>query len=356
MSEHVNEEALRRVMSGETESSAKLAVLQHLARCQECAAIGRRIAEVEFQAITNHFADGDSEPLGHLDEDADLRPYAAGRLDAAESEIVESHLDDCAPCRARLEEIHAASRHRAWWYAIAASLAVVAGLSLAVTMIRRPEPKPPPTVRRLPPPTHPLPPPPTTTTMEAEPEWQRLVAHAIETRRLPFPAVLATLSIPEDTPRGRSIDAELVSPAGVVIEEARPRFSWPATDRATYVVFVFDGEREVAQSNPLRANEWTPAKDLPRGRTLAWQVEIRHGGETSIIPGPSSPPALFRIITESDEREIAGAKTLHGDDPLLLAVVYARSGLRDAALEHLRLAAKKRVAGAQQILRNLDDN
>jgi hypothetical protein len=320
MSEHVTEEALRRVMSGETESSAKLALLQHLARCEECAAIGRRVAEGEYQALKSHFAHAETEPL----------------------------------------TLPSPARRRVWIYAIAASLAVAAGLSLVLMTIRKPEPRPPLTVRRPAPPvpaptTQPTTQPPTTTN-ELDPEWRQLVAHAVETGRLPFPAVLATLRIPGDAPRGPSVDAERVSPAGVVVGEARPRFSWPATDRATYVVLVFDGEREVAQSTPLHANDWTPAKDLPRGRTLAWQVEVRHDGVTGIIPAPSSPPALFRIITESDEREIAQAKTLHGDDPLLLAVLYARGGLRAAALEQLRLAAKRRIAGAGQILGNLDDN
>lgn len=354
----MTEGALRRLMGGEAGPNEKLAVLQHLARCESCAAIGRRVAEGEFPALTSHFADVDAEPSGHLDEDAELRPYAAGRLDAAESELVASHLDDCERCRWRLKTIRAPGRRRAWMYTIAASIAGVAILSLAVTMIREPE-KPPIAVRTQPPTPQPSPrPQPTTTiaTAEIDLEWQRLVARAVETRTLPFPAVLATLSIPEDTPRGRGGDAERVSPAGVVIDEVRPRFSWPATDRATSVVLVFDGEREVARSEPLRGSDWTPTRDLPRGRTLAWQVVIQDHGATRIIPAPPAPPAVFRVITESEEREIARAKALHGDDPLLLAVLYARNGLREEALAHLRLAAKKGVGGAEEILKNIGDN
>lgn len=315
MNEHMTEEALRRVMSGQAPSNAKLALLEHLASCEACAAIGRRVAEHDLQAVARHL----TSPVADAEADA----------------------------------LHAKRHRRAWIYAIAASIAIAAALSFAVIMTRKPAQELPVAVR-----PQPTPPPPgrtTTTAMEIDPEWQRLVAHAVEKRSLPFPAVLATLSMPEEGSRGRTVEAERVHPAGVVIEEARPHFSWPATQRATYVVFVFDGEREVAQSEPLRRNEWTPATDLSRGRTLAWQVEVRDDGATSILPSPPAPPALFRVIPSNEARDIARAKTLHGDDPLLLAVLYARSGLRDAALEQLRLAAKKGSAGAEQILSELDD-
>jgi anti-sigma factor RsiW len=371
MNEHVTEAALRRAMSGEAESNAKLAVLRHLASCEVCAAIGRRVAQDDLLALSSHFADPDAELLGgHLDDATQLRPYLGRRrLDAAESEIVASHLDDCERCRARLEAMHAARHRRARIYAIAASVAVAAALSSVVIMTREPAQRPPVAIRR-----QPTPPPqltmtaattttPATTTtatvttpIEIDPEWQRLVARAVEKRKLPFPAVLATLSMPADVSRGSGVETERVYPEGVILEEARPHFSWPAKKSATYVVFVFDGEREVTQSEPLRGNEWTPATDLPRGRTLAWQVEVRGDGETSIIPSPPAPPALFRIIPSNEARDLARAKTLHGQDPLLLAVLYARSGLRDAALEQLRLAAKKGNPGAEQIVRDLDHN
>lgn len=360
MNEHTTEEALRRVMSSQAEPDAKLAILRHFASCEECAAIGRRVAAQDLQALTSTLADADVRPLAHPlahppahpNDESELRPYAAGRLGAAESEIVSSHLDDCERCRARLQAIQARPR-RAWIYSIAASIVIVISLSLAVTMTRR-------AARPLPVAVRPQPAklPPLTTTMparEIDPKWQQLVAQAVEKRSLPFPAVLATLSVPADGSRGSDAEAERVSPAGVILEAARPRFSWPAANGATYVVFVFDGEREVARSLALRRAEWTPSSDLPRGRTLAWQVEIRRADETSILPFPPAPPALFRVITHDEEREIARAKELHSDDSLLLAVLYARSGLRDAALEHLRLAAKKGNADAEQILSSLDD-
>ena len=319
MNEHVTEEALRRAMSGQ-EPDAKLALLRHLASCEECAAIGRRVAENDLQAMTRHLT---------------------------------SALDD-----ADADALHAQRHRRARIYAIAASVASAAPLSGVVIMTRRPAQEQPIAAR---PPASSTQPTPTTTaatttTREIDPELQQLVARAVEQRTLPFPAVLATLSMPGDVSRGRTVDAKHVSPAGVILEESRPRFSWPSTKNATYVVFVFDGEREVMQSKALSRNEWTPATDLPRGRTLAWQVEIRVDGATSILPSPPAPPALFRVITRKEARDLARAKTLHGDDPLLLAVLYARSGLRNAALEQLRLAAGKGSAGAEQILRKLDDN
>lgn len=369
MNQHMNEEALRRAMRGEAEPEAKLAVLRHLASCPECAAIGRRLAQDDLQALAGHLAgdSADSDLPSHPDDIRQLLPYLTGRLDAADSEIVSSHLEDCSRCRTRLEVLRAERHRRIRTYAIAASIAVAAALSSVVILTREPASKPPAVASSQTISPLPLPPPTATATTstamipgpesdpeidpEIDPEWRQLVARAVEQRRLPFPAVLATLSAPADATRGNDGDAVRVRPAGVILGEARPSFSWPAAVGAAYVVFVFDGEREVVQSPLLRRNAWTPATDLPRGRTLAWQVELRQHDATWIIPSPPAPPALFRIITANEQGEIARATALHGDDPLLLAVLYARSGLRGDALEQLRLAAQQGNAGAAQILK-----
>jgi anti-sigma factor RsiW len=352
MNQHMSEETMRRAMSGEAEPEAKLTVLRHLASCPECTAIARSVSRNDLQALANHFVDGDTAPASHLDEATQLRPHLTRRLDDAETEIVLSHLDDCAQCRARLEVLRA-ERRRSRIYAIAASIAIAAVLSAIVIMTREPARNAPIAVRQSPPPPQTPVHPPATPTKPIDPEWQQLVARAVEQRRLPFPAVLATLTMPNDATRGRDGEVARMSPAGVIVDDVRPHFSWPATKNSTYVAYVFDGEREVAHSAQLRRNEWRPAADLPRGRTLAWQVEIRQDGETGIIPSPPASPAMFRIITSNEAREIA--RVAAEKDPLVLAVVYARSGLRDAALKHLRLAAEQGNAGAEQILRNIDE-
>jgi len=171
----------------------------------------------------------------------------------------------------------------------------------------------------------------------SHPEWDRLVREARASGRLPFPPALDALRGEWDSLRGVSDQpGERLSPAGVVIDDTRPSFIWPSTPDAAYVVSIMDGDDEIARSAPLAVARWTPERELPRARTYAWQVEVRHGRETSILPKSSEPLALFRIVGEREHRDIAEARRLRPADHFLHAVLYARAGLRAEALTSLR--------------------
>ena len=172
----------------------------------------------------------------------------------------------------------------------------------------------------------------------ADPDWKRLVDTATASGRLPFPAELETLRTSPDTVRGPTGTIERISPSGVVIDEVRPTFTWPSRTNGTYSISIFDGDREVTHSPPLQVAQWKPDRDLPRGRTLAWQVEVTGHGAFETIPSPPAPPAMFRIVTEDGQREIARVRSLHPDDHLLLSIVYAQNGMRAEALASLRRA------------------
>lgn len=169
--------------------------------------------------------------------------------------------------------------------------------------------------------------------------WQTLVSAAVKLGRLPLPGDIDPLLAPDGQ----------VRPAGVVIEDARPTFQWPARPGGTYVVVVFAGDREVMRSGPLRVPRWTPERDLPQGRTLTWQVEATRGGAMETIPTPPASPAMLLITSESAHQELARARALRPPDDLLLAVLYAESGMRPEALAALRRAAE-RDARARSIL------
>jgi anti-sigma factor RsiW len=272
---------------------------------------------------------------GHLDAATQLIPYVDGQVDAADREIIESHLDDCAMCRAEVDDLRTmlARRPRAtpWWIAFAAAAAVATTLFLAWP---RPEPpiavSPPPLVVRpavvAPEPMAPAPP------RYGKPEWQRLVDDAKRTGRLRFPAYLTDLAPPPDVLRGvrGSRDDEL-TPAGRVVDDARPELSWRARRGATYVVSVFDGETEVARSESLTSARWTVTRTLRRGRTYLWQVRVSVDGKEETIPALPAPPALFRITSNEEHRAIADARTQFPNDHLLHAVLYAKSGMREEA-------------------------
>jgi len=280
--------------------------------------------------------------------------FARGDLDDAQLSTVLQHLETCPACAragrtraaddlaALREELTAepptAARGRFWWtIAAAAAIALV-----IVTALLLPKERSAERPRALAPPR-------ATETVTAEPAPNDLVTRAIESGRLPFSRDLDALRAPADTVRGGAGSRERVMPAGVVIDETRPTFTWPARDGRSYTVSVFDDDREVLRSPPLNAPRWTPDRDLPRGRTLAWQVEIKGGG-VETIPSPPSPPAMFRIVTEADHRDLVQARGRHGDDDLVMAVLYARSGMRAEAMRALQGAAAAGNAAAKRIL------
>ncbi len=296
----------------------------------------------------------------HLSQEV-LDRFARGDLGDEDLSAVLAHLETCPSC-AQVGREHVrrdvialraeltATRTARSWPTVAWSLAAAAAIALAILAAllvpreRKPSPSVDPPVARDVTPPRGTPPPQTSTQIAASyanPEWQKLVSRAQETGRLPFPADLADLQRPADVVRGTTNAAERVSPSAVVIDDARPTFTWPSRSAGTYVVSVFDeDQREVVHSPALEVPRWIPAADLPRGRTLAWQVEVTRGDMLETIPRPPSPPALFRIVSERNHADLARAKTLHPHDPLLHSILYAQSGMRTEALASLRLAAR----------------
>ncbi|HWW61597.1 MAG TPA: hypothetical protein VN181_09530 [Thermoanaerobaculia bacterium] len=290
---------MRRLAAGELPADEIIASLEHLGTCDACARLGAAAAEPDMFALRDEF------------ESADV------------------------PQRPR------------WIYPLAAAIAIAALLLFVVMTVNRQHPAPmktPPVVHA--PPTQTAPP---VIVHVRDPEWQQLVARAVESGELPFPRDLDALRGAHDVVRGENGEDERVAPAGIVVEDARPLFTWPARNDATYLVSVFDGERAIAHSESLSVPRWRPARELPRGRMLTWQVEVPRREMTEVIPAPPAPPAMFRITSERDHRELARAKGGDEDD-LLLAVLYARSGLRDEARDALRRAAAKGDPAARPLL------
>jgi hypothetical protein len=265
--------------------------------------------------------------------------------------FVARHLQSCPACAARARERaapdlsalrrelvspeSAAPRRGAW---ILAAAAAVAALAVGLFVIRDATnvaavPQRPRTTSA---PRRELPRAAIPDAVPAADEWQRMVAEATASGALPFPADLAELRGTPDIVRGESGVSQYVAPAGVVVEDPRPLFTWSGSAARTYTVFVFDGQREIARSRELREARWRPESELPHGRVLAWQVEVSDGDDVETIPRPPSPMAMFRIVSERDRRDLDRARTLHPHNDLLAAVLYARAGLREQALAALR--------------------
>ena len=336
---HVTAETLQRLERRELDANELLKVVRHLGRCSEC---GRAADASVPSRLTLDDETGD-EPE-HLDVESQLFPWVDGTIDSAGREIVVTHLEDCAVCRAEAEDLRRLREPRRRFgrrrWKVAAAGALVAGATLVTR--RPPTPDPPPPVRTVTRASSPVP--------YANGDWNALVAEAIRTGRLPMAGGLDELRPAADPLRGdgESTEAGPLSPAGIVVATARPRFTWPAANGdAKYVVSVFDGGREVATSEALTTTNWTPSSDLPAERTLAWQVDVTRGARRFLLPAPPAPPALFRIASAADRAAIDDARAQYPNDHLLLAVLYARAGLAaeaDAALLSAVTTGDRRAA------------
>lgn len=339
MSEHLTRDDLTRLWQQQLPDDARLRALQHLRDCAACSALLAADARVDAEAARLQSILAASEER-HLDAETELHPYVDGLLGDVEREIVESHLDDCAACRADVADLRALRdelrpRRRVWTYVAAAMLALVIAAA-AFLAFRGDRETPPVADVSQPPPVRPAPPP--QRVAYASAEWTRAVDAALASGALPSPR--HPLPRTPDVLRGSGgSTSAMLEPAGVAVDTTRPRFSWPELPDATYVVAIFADDEEIARSSSLRVPRWTSSRDLRRGTTYTWQVEVLSGDARRILPEPPAPPAMFRIISAAEHEELAQARAQHPNDALLHAVLAARAGLEHetrAALEKLR--------------------
>lgn len=365
---HLSRDTLTRIRRRAVGGEELVETLRHVSICDECSS--QVTAGIGFPAEVVPELDEQ-----HLDPDAHIIPYVDDAVDRADREIIETHLDDCAMCRNEVADLRPYSRtqrQRTWiatTFAIAAMLAAVA-LALLFSSVdqMRPDkatarvathPKPDDRVDPQPAASQPAQSRPAATqaadapTQPAPAPRHPLVAEAIERERLPYPADLAELNPPADILRGGgSEELPRLTPAGIVVADSRPRFSWPAYEGAAYIVSIFEHEQEVARSARLTQPRWRPARAMRRGRTYVWQVEVLLSNANVLLPAPPAPPAMFRIAGEAQVRDIHAALERFPKDHLLHAVLYAKSGLVDDARAALRRAVDAGDADAERIARS----
>lgn len=368
MNEHLTPGDLTAFLDGRLPQRRVPDVVEHLRHCPNCASSARgsepamRAAERLAWQLA---ADADEHPP----VETTLTAYVDGTLSGDDAAAAEAHLEVCARCREDVDDLRAIAStsrrrpRRSWLPGAVAAAALLAIVATLLLLRREPgRPASPPvtatTVER--PATHTAatqtaPPSPVPALPRYErPEWRAAVDEALRTGALPMPAVLAGLRVAPDvlrTPGERAAEGRL-APVSTVVETTRPRFTWTPAGGATYLVSVFDDDTLVAESGVLSEPAWQPERDLPRGRTVQWEVEVRGGdGGVRSLPAPPAPPALFRVLDAAAHAELQRARAAHGGDPLLLGVLYARSGLRDDAARELR---RVRTEQGQQLLRSVE--
>jgi hypothetical protein len=260
----------------------------------------------------------------HVESEQIVR-FRQGTLAPEEVLSVARHLAECDMCASKDQATYRELRDalvnepRSRWAGIlaaAAALVLIVSLTLVSFILLRRTPPAPPRVAHQP-----------------------RSAAPIAAIHLERPAILAELRPPPGTLRGEE-QAILgaMQPAGDVVEPAQPRFTWPATRGARYVVSVFQGQTLAVESNALDTNSWTPSRALTRGIIYTWQVEVRRGDALTVLPAPPAAAAMFRVLDESTFASIERVRHSTPNDHERLGVLYARAGVQQRAIEELGAA------------------
>ena len=325
MSTHVTPEQLDRLRRGTLPPADVTAVGRHATACASCgSAVAEALAlESKTRDLRLQIDAGDESE--HLPEDA---------LMACADGFDHEHLQECASCRAEVEEMRMLKRsmrpRRRWPLYAAAAAASIAAIAILLSLLgRRPDAVPvpqPPVITQSSPPAP---------VGYGRAEWDRGVADAKQARAFRVPAIVEQLRPPRSTFRGSSEKDPLeLHPNGSIVASTRPRLRWSRLEGATYNVIFQLGDR-VIESGRLASLYWTPPRTLERGREYAWQVETTLRGVRALHPQTPAPPARFRVVEQSAIDEIDAARRQYPDDALLHAAILARHGLRDEALAAL---------------------
>jgi len=286
--------------------------------------------------------------------------HVDGRLDDADREWIEGHLEHCGVCAedvADLMEIRLQPRPaRLWLRPVAAIVTLAAGIALIV--------------RFSPAPSSPTPDAPAATSGIAAPAQApelssvgsaltssegSVVNRVLRSGRLDLPGNTSLLRGRVGTllgPSGAAARFAPQAPLGTFVLETRPRFQWSALpDASNYVVAVFDEEfRQVAASGPVVGTSWIPEGDLPRDRVLTWQVTATTPAGTILSPAPPQPEARVVVLNTAAAAAITDQRARLRDEPLALGILLARAGLFTEAEHALARALEGRAAAQARAL------
>lgn len=171
--------------------------------------------------------------------------------------------------------------------------------------------------------------------------YNQAVKQVLETGRAPLPAVIAQLRSSSDTTMMGNTGGpgfRLLSPVGVVVLTARPRFRWSGfSDAKEYEVSVSDVRGEVCERAKVPGTEWQPAAALARGHVYQWQVRaITKDGREVKSPPVGQADAKFSVLDRDKFNEVERARKAYPGSHLVLGAVYAKAGLISEARREFR--------------------
>ena len=361
---HLDTATLRAYREKRLSPAGLLAADEHLPECEECRDAlldhdGCAAADSIITALT-----ADDEHLGY----ETLESWVDDTLSPRERLAADNHLQRCAQCVADLADLRAiaaslptmakvARRGMALKIAAVILLAILGGatwlairprtqtLAMDIPVARMPSAAVPPvaTLRDG------------SGTISLRPDGSiagvalsgtdaALVRDALANGRLTVTPRVTALRRDRGTLMGatRKSAFDAASPIGTFVRDTRPRFAWTRLkDGATYRVEIYDDSRNlVLESAPLKDLEWTPERDLARGRAYVWQVVATRGGERLVAPQPPAPEAHFGVIDDAAAGRLETIARTQGRSHLVLAVAAAREGLLDDARRELDALAQ----------------
>ena len=304
-----------------------------------------------------------TDTIRHLTQ-TDLEAFSSGRLPSSRLDFCRTHLDSCDACRAELEDVRTYQtsmpgmqrtepaqrvpdrRKRRRSPAVPLFASATLALVAAVCTVLWLHHKKSATRAAAPVASVPTPSPAAPTTAGAQTEATR-IASTLPAAPRPTQAPAIQQGKPQPVaevsrPRTRGSPATqagfaLVSPVGKTTLETRPEFTWQALPGAIgYTVEIVDaGLHPVLHSPGLRGTSWRPRHALRPGETYFWQVTATlHGGAKVAASEPSLSATALKIAVPKLADDMEHFKQGHRDDHLVLAAMYAQSGMAaDSAAE-----------------------
>lgn len=358
--QHPDSETLRAFREHRLSGSVVAEVASHIGGCARCAKAEPAAARMAFDALVED---------AHL-SDEELDVLVDGRADDPR---IARHVETCAMCRAEVEDLRSfdikLSPPRPWqrWGIAAAIVFAVLALSAIALFFRpaAPETATPLTASNQ---TAPVAPPATApaprvvasladggrrielledgTVAGVETQSPRDADDAravLSGRSIVIPTFVAAMP---GAVRGAAADARpprVIAPFRSAVLEARPRFSWmPVPGAKSHRVAVFDADyEEIASSEALQGNSWTPSRPLPSGVDLSWHVVAEtDAGEVSSA-GSNRGEAVFRVLTPKEVAEVDRGEAHYRDSHLLRGLLYSRHGLLHAAEREFRTLSEQ---------------
>lgn len=307
-------------------AAAALEISDHLVECEECRAT---LVRLEHEPVS-----GEQPSTVTYEELAD---YIDDQLDPPERHAVSEKLARSSQGRRELRDLLEFKREMAaeesgidfqkWILPIAAGVLIAAAIGWWNFQSKQNE-----IARNL------------------APELRVTFEDALANRRFILPEIVKNLHGAQEQLAGQSNRStsglRLIRPVGIAVATGTPVFQWGGMANASgyRLTISMHGSEKPSETIDLDGSQVTyvASKPLVPGETYEWEVQaLREGQPIAQAPAPPEPEALFYVLGQQQQDEIARQREKFGGSHLALGLVYARAGLIEDAGEQFAALAKE---------------